>query len=660
VYVGKPESHAESQLKTELRRAEQWLDETSGTVPIIIIHLDTDLRYRFVNGAHLEWHGLRNEDVIGAHVRDVIGEEAYLLSRDHHLRALAGERVEVESVLPYKRAGERRVRSIFIPDIDPADGSVIGQHCLVVDITDQARAQEDLRQSEERFRDFACAGSDWFWEVDQTLRFTYISASFEDKTGIEPAILIGTSFPDLAAKRYPGGELDAFFDLAQQHLPCRNIVARRVEEGREDGWIRLSAVPVFSQIGDYQGYRGVVADVAAARRAELAHQESERRFRDFAQSSSDWFWETDRNHRYTFATGLERFDFPPGSILGKTRWELFGADPEDAAWNAHMETLKARIPFRDFEINQRLPSGQTVHRSVSGIPRFAEDGRFLGYRGTATDITERKVAQDRIIRLNVELEANVEERTRELRQESEHAEQANRAKSKFLSNMSYEFRTPMNAILGFAQLLELEDDISEGIRESVNEILKAGDHLRSLLDNVLELNRIETGSLAVSSVMIDPVPIVEECVKLIRPCAAELKVTLDHSSEHPVNCQAWGDPVRLRQVLLNLLSNAAKYNRPGGSIDARIESDDPDWIKIAVSDTGIGIPAGADDKIFLPFERIHQETTFVEGAGMGLVIAKKLAELMGGVVDFERHEDEGTTFRVMLRRSPPDPALLSK
>ena len=245
-----------------------------------------------------------------------------------------------------------------------------------------------------------------------------------------------------------------------------------------------------------------------------------------------------------------------------------------------------------------------------------------------------------------ELEHRVEERTRELRDATAEADRANQAKSEFLSRMSHELRTPLNAILGFAQLLEM-DALPARQDESVDQILRAGRHLLGLINEVLEISRIEAGRLQLS---LEPVPVAEtlrQALELIRPSATALRVSV---GADPIDerLHVLADHQRLQQVLLNLLSNAVKYNRPDGTVRTSCERVGDDRLRISVTDTGQGIAADKLERLFTPFDRLGAEGSTVEGTGLGLALSKSLVEAMSGAMDVRSQPGLGSTFSVEL------------
>jgi signal transduction histidine kinase len=256
----------------------------------------------------------------------------------------------------------------------------------------------------------------------------------------------------------------------------------------------------------------------------------------------------------------------------------------------------------------------------------------------------------------------VDERTRELRdalvekdvleqgqrQAREAAEEANRSKSEFLSRMSHELRTPLNAVLGFAQLLESEG-LAEADHDSVKQILKGGRHLLDLINEVLDITRIETGTFQLSPEPVLAGEVLSDIIELTRPLAAQANIHLiTGAAAGGCDVHVLADRQRLKQILLNLVSNAIKYNRPGGTVALSCERSDGSGLRIKVHDTGPGIRPEHLGLLFTPFERLGAEHTSVEGTGIGLALSRRLAEAMGGTLEVDTNLGQGTTFWVEL------------
>ena len=226
------------------------------------------------------------------------------------------------------------------------------------------------------------------------------------------------------------------------------------------------------------------------------------------------------------------------------------------------------------------------------------------------------------------------------------SERANLAKSRFLSSMSHELRTPLNAVLGFAQLMQMDVDLPGEHKESVGEILKAGHHLLELIEEVLNLAKIESGNIGLS---IEPVAlsgVVADCLALLRPLADARGVQVESADCSGIVVRA--DRLRLKQVLLNVLSNAVKYNRRNGRVTLHFSGNDSPSARIAVSDTGAGIPKERLGEMFQPFNRLGAEAGPIHGSGIGLTISRQLVELMGGDIGVASTPGTGSTFWIEL------------
>ncbi|WP_299374306.1 PAS domain-containing hybrid sensor histidine kinase/response regulator [uncultured Kiloniella sp.] len=259
-------------------------------------------------------------------------------------------------------------------------------------------------------------------------------------------------------------------------------------------------------------------------------------------------------------------------------------------------------------------------------------GDQVCFVGILRDLTEKVRAENDILRAK------------------EEAERANMAKSHFLSSMSHELRTPMNTILGFAQLLQVTDENQikyELYQEAVQHILKSGDHLLNLIDDVLDLSKIEAGIIAVSLEDIDVNEIVDECIDLTKFTATSNNIKVVFKPDNKGKTFIHADRGRVRQSLINLISNGIKYNREDGSVTISFETLDNGFVRIKVTDTGYGIPERQHEKLFIPFDRLGLENSAIEGSGVGLAITQKIVRMMQGDIGFSSTPD-GSQFWIDL------------
>jgi signal transduction histidine kinase len=258
-----------------------------------------------------------------------------------------------------------------------------------------------------------------------------------------------------------------------------------------------------------------------------------------------------------------------------------------------------------------------------------------------------KEAQQLLIALNT-MQSNIKANQQILITAKDNAERANLSKSEFLSRMSHELRTPLNAILGFSRLLQLSpDDLSDEQKEYIEDIVNAGTHLLNLIDEILNLSRIERNRLAIEIQQINLYSVIEECVLLTTPQAEERNITIHNQVPDSENIHIYADQLRLKQSFLNLLSNAIKYNKAGGEIFITHERTGHDQVRTLFRDTGIGIAKDKIHLLFEPFERIHTDTT-IEGTGIGLTLTKKFIELMDGQIGVDSEYGVGSVFWIDL------------
>ena len=368
--------------------------------------------------------------------------------------------------------------------------------------------------------------------------------------------------------------------------------------------------------------------------AERRLARSEQRFRDFAKVASDWFWETDALNRASYLSGRAAANGAddPAAFIGKTLIEIAEGDLADESWRQHVEDVAARRPFRDFSCSYVGPDGTEQFLSLSGTPVYDHAGTFLGYRGTGTDVTREVLAQ------------------RSLEHAKDQAETASRAKSEFLANMSHELRTPLNAILGFAEIIRerLLGPIADRYAEYANDIHSSGTHLLGIINDILDLSKVEAGRLELVEEIVDVRGIVKSVALLLRERVATAGLSLKVELPDAL-LLIRADQRKLKQVLMNLLSNAVKFTPSGGEITVRVCLPSELGLVLEVQDTGIGIAAEDIARALSPFGQVDSRLSRrYEGTGLGLPLARALVELHGGTLALCSTPGQGTTVRATL------------
>lgn len=507
---------------------------------------------------------------------------------------------------------------------------VLGTWLLVRQLRGRERLAIELREEEAKLRDYAEASGDWFWETDAEHRFVWLSKPVELTTGVPPEWHYGRRRLDLVAgERMPAGALAEHERHLSQHLPFRDFEYPRHAAGG-DRWIRTSGVPRFDDTGTFLGYRGSGRDVTELIAAR-------QRLREAVDAIPGDFLLFDADDRLTYKSSsagrlpqmaeLDRIGDRFETILRRTvaAGLVAEADADPEAW-----------------IAWRLRR----HRDAAGTTLLHNSGR-------AIDILERPTADGGIMVLRFDVTER-EDARHAAQSAREAADAANQAKSEFLAGMSHELRTPLNAIIGFGQILqrnEIRPVSPAQLREYSDYIVGSGEHLLSLVNDVLDLASVEAGRVRVAPVTIAVERIVDRAIRTMRPLALKRSVDLQSAvaSDGP---QISADVHRLQQVLLNLISNAIKYNRLGGSVTVTAEPADG-CVRISVTDTGTGVPAERAGQLFVPFQRLGAEFSAVEGTGIGLALSKRLSEAMGGRIGYRPEAGGGSTFWVEMPSAAP-------
>jgi PAS domain S-box-containing protein len=395
--------------------------------------------------------------------------------------------------------------------------------------------------------------------------------------------------------------------------------------------------------------------------------QSKERFEQLAEHSRTIAWEVDPDglYRYVNHAAESVLGYRPQELVGrKYFYDLHPEEGREAFKKMSFDIIARKDVVRDLINPLETRDGQVVWVTSNAVPILDEQGNLVSYRGSDTDVTDRRLAveqlrdtQAQLERLNSELRASVvlaEKMAAE-------AKAANRAKSEFLANMSHEIRTPMTAILGYVDLINEEcpglcSFGSGQLRDSLDTIRRNGEHLLAILNDVLDLSKIEAGRMQVEAMQADPVQVVEEVASLMRVRAMEKDLTLDVEYNPPLPAVIRTDPVRLRQILVNLVGNAVKFTESGGvRILVRVSREPRPHMTFQVVDTGIGLTQDQIARLFHRFTQADGSTARrFGGTGLGLTISARLAEMLGGRIGVDSIPGQGSTFTLAIDPGPLD------
>ena len=600
-------------------------------------------RFVMVNEAFCRMLGYRQDEVIGTHFlrithRDDQAVNSSLL-REHLARSVRVSEFEKRYV---HKDGHAVWCRIAFTSLEPDPGQPLRIVAVVMDISDRKRAEAALKAQRERLRLVFEATGSGIWDWDVVANRTAFSESFK-------RILHYPSDADFEREFFFADRLhpdDRERALAAQRAQLEQRVPfdQEYRLRRADGsyvWVHGVGNAVWDAGGRALRFFGAISDIDARKRAEVALRESRERLSAVIDSATDGIVVVDDQERVVlFNPAAEAlFGIPAAQIVGRS--------------------ARALAP-------ERLRSAGYV--PVAALADAAHSRRASGHGATVTIFGLRgdgcEVPLDAsfsVVRVDgrplfTAFLRDARERTRLLEAERARAEAeaASRAKTAFLSRMSHELRTPLNAVLGFAQLLELDTQspLTDRQAERVQSIRQAGAHLSELIGELLDLTRIEADQLRLELAPVELAALARHCVTLVAPMADAASVVVEPVAADAVTLHVLADPTRLRQVLVNLLTNAVKYNRPGGRVSVTLDAADG-MATLTVSDTGLGIDAASVPGLFEPFNRLGREHSGIEGLGIGLALARRLVGMMRGRIDVVSEPGRGSAFTVHLPVSPP-------
>jgi PAS domain S-box-containing protein len=506
----------------------------------------------------------------------------------------------------------------------PESGLVYGS---ARDVTHHHVAQAALIANEAWLQAILDHSTAAIFVKDRMQRYVLVNEVFLRSLGLERDDVLGRTVAEI----WPGVPID---DSDLRVLEHGEVFTRDDVVTLDDGThvMMTTRFPLRDSSGAITGMSAIATDITEWTRVQTALAERQRLLDTVIRACPDIVTVLDANGH------VREISEASARILGYDLRNPIHDEiedlihPDDVA-RVHEESAQIfSAPDTQLDLMYRVrhADGRWVVLDTRGQAMVGDDGTTVGAVVVSRDVTDE---------LEVEAEMHVA---------VEAAEQASKAKSDFLSRMSHELRTPLNSVLGFSQLLEM-DDLPDHHGEAVSHIMRAGRHLLNLIDEVLDIARIESGNL---ELLMEPVAIRQilgDAIDLARPLAERGGISIVSDLELcPGTVHVHADRQRLLQVMLNLLSNAVKYNRSTGRMGVAVEALSPDRVRITVTDTGNGIRTEDLDRVFEPFDRLGAETSGVEGTGVGLTLSKYLVERMGGTIAVYSKVGEGTTFTVDL------------
>lgn len=527
----------------------------------------------------------------------------------------------------------------------------------VQDISDRKAAEQELLLQQNHLEALLNNIPHMAWIKDENSRFIAANKAVAEATGYSITNIAGKTDYDLWPEQLAHAVRSD--DLAVLKSGERKVVEEQVP--RPDGtlaWLETTKTPFKNVDGEFSGTVGIAADISDRKAAEMKLYESQQLLKLVLDTIPQLVFWKDRNSAYLgcnqgFArvAGLE----VPDEIIGKTDYNLPWQKKESDFFiecdRRIMESGEAELGIVE---PQLTATGQQTWVETNKSPLRDPEGKVIGILGTVQDITPLKEAEQTLKSINEQLEERVAERTATLEttnyalaEAKEQADSANQAKSEFLASMSHELRTPLNGILGYAQILKRSPNLSDREQDSIQTIYQCGSHLLNLINDVLDISKIEARKLDLEPAEVNLLSLLQSVVEMCRIRADERGISFVDSTHDGLPKLVLVDEKRLRQILINLLGNAIKFTDHGSVtlvVEVQDQSEVEASLRFGVIDTGIGIKPEDLDKLFQAFEQVGNPTRYAEGTGLGLAISQRIVQMMGGEIQVHSQLGQGSEF----------------
>ncbi len=638
-------------LLRELRESEEKYRLITETSMVGIFSLDVKGNYVFSNHAHAIMHGYTQEEIIGKHFSEVIGNS--MLEKTNRLfeKLLSGKSIMGEMTARHKNGHEFSASFSATPIIK--DDNIVGMTCVTRDITERKQTEDALKKSETRFRELSARQT--IILNNTIIGITMVKARMMVWTNKKMEEIFGYSAEELRGMS-TGILYSSHSDYEQLGQEAYPLLAKGEMYHGEWRMKRKNGTVVLCAIGGKAITPGdssresiwMLEDITERKQAEDALRESEERFALAMQGANDGLWDWNLETDYVYFSPRWK------SMLGYAEHEV---EPTLDAWKGlvHPDDLPFALKHVDqyltgvidkYEVEFRMRRKDGYYEDIlarASTLRRDSDGTLLRMVGTHVDITERKRAEKEL--------KQAKEASEQARRAAEHA---NRAKSEFLANMSHEIRTPMNSVLGFLDLTLEDANLHEIQRTYLRNARNSAKSLLKLINDILDISKLESNHLELENIPFSLDRTVQDAIRILDPKAKEKGLFLKLLFHEDIPRNVIGDPVRLRQILINLVGNAVKFTEKGG-ITIHVSPKNDSVIHFSIADTGIGIPGDRLQIIFEPFTQADASTTRrFGGTGLGTAISRQLVELMGGKIWAESKTGEGSTFHFTVRTTSTD------
>jgi PAS domain S-box-containing protein len=642
---------SEQHRKTEaaLRDSEAFFESLVESLPQAIFRKDLNGRFTYVNKRFCMALQRRKEDLLGLTDFDFFPEAlARQYVADDRRVLESQETLELTEANITPDGTEHYVHVVKTLLID-SRGQPVGVQGSFWDVTAEKRAEQQLAHERDLLRALLDNAPDAIYFKDTQSRFLRASSALAKKFGYKSADqLIGKTDHDLFSKEHADAARKDELRIMETGKALLGFVEKETWPDGKTAWALTSKLPLRDASGRLVGTLGISKDITEEKLAQERLERAEANFRGIVENAVDGIFQTTPDGRYLSANQAlaSMYGFKTTEELIRSRTDIehqLYVDPHRR--DEFRRILRDHDRLEHFESQVFRKDRSIIWISENARAVRNEDGDLLYYEGTVEDITEQKRAEEELSRANVELAA-----ARDAALESA------RAKSQFLANTSHEIRTPMNAIIGYSRLL-LDTPMSAEQREYAETVRESAQSLLTILNDILDLSKIESGKVTFEELDFDPREVAEETVELLaeRAYGKGLEISLNVAQDVP--SRVTGDPGRWRQVITNLLGNGIKFTEVG-EIDVRLEvaslASQNVLLRCSVRDTGIGISESAQKKIFEAFTQADGSTTRrYGGTGLGLAISRQLAQQMGGDILVQSTEGVGSTFGFTASFSRP-------